>query len=63
VNDPAPPFDQIAPLISSGTVSAPSTSTMAAMECWNTIKGDDLYSKGLNMIMIFGKQSEGSHEG
>ncbi len=26
-------------------------------------KGDDLYGKGLNMIMIFGKLSEGSHAG
>ena len=26
-------------------------------------KGDDLYGKGLNMIMMFGNQSAGSHEG
>ncbi|MEE9218508.1 MAG: hypothetical protein V3U98_05520, partial [Acidobacteriota bacterium] len=26
-------------------------------------KGDDLYARGLNMIMIFGKKSEGSHAG
>ena len=26
-------------------------------------KGDDLYARGLNMIMVFGKMSEGSHEG
>ena len=63
LNDPAPPFDQIAPLITQWY----SLSTIHVDDGGHGVfvydTGDDLYGKGLNMIMIFGKQSEGSHEG
>ncbi len=63
LNDPAPPFDQIAPLIkqwySLGTIHVDD----GGHGVLEYDKDDDLYSKGLNMIMIFGKQNEGSHEG
>ncbi|MFQ5890662.1 MAG: hypothetical protein ACE5JR_11500 [Gemmatimonadota bacterium] len=63
LNEPAPPFDQIAPLIKSwhslGTfhVDESGHGTLVYDE------GDDLYAGGLNMIMIFGKKTEGAHEG
>lgn len=63
LNDPAPPFDQIGPLIktwySLGTfmVNEDGAGTLVYD------KGDDLDAKDLNMIMIFGKLTEGSHEG
>jgi hypothetical protein len=63
LNDPAPQFDQIAPLItqwkSLGTIDVDETGhgTLAYDS------GEDLYAQGLNMVMVFGKNSEGSHEG
>ncbi|MFQ5691130.1 MAG: hypothetical protein ACE5HQ_12765 [Gemmatimonadota bacterium] len=63
LNDPAPPFSEIAPLITrwqslgSIHVDERGQGTLVYDE------GDDLYAKGLNMIMIFGKKSEGTHEG
>lgn len=63
LNDPAPQFDQIAPLItqwkSLGTIHVDEAGhgTLAYDS------GEDLYAQGLNMIMVFGKNSEGSHEG
>lgn len=63
LNDPAPQFDQIGPLItqwkSLGTIHVDEAGhgTLAYDS------GEDLYAQGLNMIMVFGKNSEGSHEG
>jgi hypothetical protein len=63
LNDPAPPFDQIAPLITQWY----SLGTLQVDEAGHGTlvydEGDDLYARGLNMIMVFGKMSEGSHEG
>lgn len=63
LKDPAPPFDQISPLITQWH----SLGTLHVDEAGHGMlvydKGDDLYAKGLNMIMIFGKKSEGTHEG
>jgi hypothetical protein len=63
LNDPAPPFGEVGALISQwrslGTlhVDESGQGTLVYNE------GDDLYAAGLNMIMIFGKMTEGSHEG
>ncbi|MEN8145767.1 MAG: hypothetical protein ABFS14_12560 [Gemmatimonadota bacterium] len=63
LNDPAPPFDQVAPLIkqwkSLGTINVDE----AGHGTLSYDSGEDLYAQGLNMIMVFGKMSEGSHEG
>ncbi len=63
LNDPAPPFDQIAPLIKQWY----SLGTLQVDEAGHGTlvydKGDDLHAMSLNMIMIFGKKTEGSHAG
>lgn len=61
--DPAPSFDEVGPLIaqwrSMGTIHVDQWGHGTLV--YNG--GDDLYEAGLNMIMIFGKKTEGSHAG
>jgi len=63
LNDPAPAFDEVGPLIkqwrSLGTIHVDQKGHGSLVYDG----GDDLYTAGFNMIMIFGKKTEGSHAG
>ncbi len=63
LRDPAPPFDQIGPLISQWYSLGSFEVDDSGQGTLVYDKGDDLHAMGLNMIMIFGKLTEGRHDG
>lgn len=62
VEDP-PPFDEIAGLISQWYSLGDLEMDDDGSGTLEYTKGDNLYETGLNMIMVFEKVTEGSHEG